>query len=162
MDRLPRKLGHSSYPKFVVMIVGCCRYRSSISLKKMFDCSSPPVSKSLVTPRPVAGVLEKMFRSDYPRLITNRLWLWWFPILDALPVAPTLPIAFLLASRRFPVSLLRFPPRPLPRLLPAWRAATALARPTWTEDMLAPSADNAGAALSGAFDGQPLAFCTGV
>src|SRR5919109_3306972 len=36
---LPRKLGHSSYERFVVMMVGLRRYRSSMSLKKIFACS---------------------------------------------------------------------------------------------------------------------------
>src|SRR5215813_246629 len=69
-----------------------------------------------------------MFGSDYPRGLVNCLWFWWFPALDALAVAPALPIAFLLARRRFSVSLLRFPLRPLPRFFPAMLAAIALAR----------------------------------
>lgn len=39
MDWLPRKLGHSSYVRLVVMIVGFLLYRSSTSLKKMLLCS---------------------------------------------------------------------------------------------------------------------------
>src|SRR5471030_1982148 len=69
-----------------------------------------------------------MFCSDYPRGTVNCLWLWWFPAFDALPVAPALPVPFLLACPCRPVSLLRLPPRPLPRRLPAALAAIALAR----------------------------------
>jgi len=47
-----------------------------------------------------------MFLSDYPRGLANCLWLRWVPAFDALPVAPALAVAFLLARRRFPVSLL--------------------------------------------------------
>src|SRR6202142_2905542 len=69
-----------------------------------------------------------MFCSDYPRGLVNWLWLWWFPAFDALPVTPVLPVPFSLARRRRAVSLLRLPPRPLPRRLPAALAAIALAR----------------------------------
>jgi len=64
-----------------------------------------------------------MFWSDYPRGVVNCLWLCWFPALDALPVAPALPVPFLLARYRRPVSLLRLPARPFPRRRPAARAA---------------------------------------
>ena len=69
-----------------------------------------------------------MFRSDYPRSLAKGFCLWWFPAFDALPVAPALAIAFLLARRRFPVSSLGLPPQPLPRLFPAALAAIPLAR----------------------------------
>ena len=45
-----------------------------------------------------------------------------------MPVAPALPVAFLFAPRRGPVSLLALPPRPYPRRLPAMLAAIALPR----------------------------------
>ena len=61
-----------------------------------------------------------------PRGLVNCLRLCWFPALDALPGAPpALAVAPLLARRRFPIALLRLPPRPSPRLLPAALAATA-------------------------------------
>ena len=44
------------------------------------------------------------------------------------PVAPALAVPLLLAPRRLPVALLRFPPRPSPRRLPAAGAAIALPR----------------------------------
>ena len=69
-----------------------------------------------------------MFCSDYPRGLTNCLWLRRFPAFDALPVALALAVALLLARRCFPVSLLRFPPRSLFRFRPALSAAIALAR----------------------------------
>jgi hypothetical protein len=69
-----------------------------------------------------------MFCSDYPRGVVNCLWLWWFPALEALPVALALPVPFLLACPCRPVALLCLPPRPLPRRLPTALAAIALAR----------------------------------
>jgi hypothetical protein len=78
-----------------------------------------------------------MFCSDYPRGVVNCLWLWWFPAFDALPVAPALPVPFLLARCRRPVSLLRLPPRPFPRRLPAMLAAIALARLSRMKALLA-------------------------
>lgn len=48
-----------------------------------------------------------------------------------LPVTPALPVALLFAGRRGPVALLRLPPRPCPRRLPARLAAIALPRPSW-------------------------------
>src|ERR1051325_2336367 len=91
--------------------------------------TSPLVREAFVAPRPVAGVLEK----NVPELLRARghgncLRLWWFPPFDTLAVASTLAVAFLLATRRRSVLLLRLPPRPLPRFLPARRAAIALAR----------------------------------
>lgn len=71
---------------------------------------------------------QKKILSDYPRGLSNCLWLWWFPAPHPLPVAPALTVPFLLAQRRRPVSLLRLPPRPLPRRLPAAFAAIALVR----------------------------------
>src|SRR5947199_2709469 len=68
-----------------------------------------------------------MFCSDDPRRLVNYLCLWWFPAFDALPVAPALPLAFLLAGRCLPVALLRLPPVPLPRRIPALFAAITLA-----------------------------------
>src|SRR5436309_5924768 len=64
-----------------------------------------------------------MFGSDYPRAVVNCLWRWWFPAFDALPVASALPVPFLLAGPRLPVSLLGFPARPSPRRFPALGAA---------------------------------------
>src|SRR5262245_43584729 len=78
-----------------------------------------------------------MFLSDYPRGLANCLCLCWLPVLDALPVAPALTIAFLLARRRFPVSLLGLPSRPLPRCLPAARAAISLAHLSRMKTLLA-------------------------
>lgn len=69
-----------------------------------------------------------MFLSDYPRGVVICLDIWQFAAPDALPVAPALAITFLLARRRFPVSLLRFPLRPLPGFIPAMLAAIPLAR----------------------------------
>lgn len=80
---------------------------------------------------------KKMFGSDYPRGLVNCFWLWWFPAFDAFPVAPALAVAFLLARRRLPVALLRLPPFPLPRRLPALLAAMALARPPGMKALLA-------------------------
>src|SRR6266566_7705910 len=80
-----------------------------------------------------------MFRSDYPRSLVNCLWLWCFSAFDALPVAPALPVPFLLARRRLPISLLRLPSRPSPRRFPAICAAITLARlPPRMETLLAP------------------------
>jgi hypothetical protein len=70
---------------------------------------------------------KKRFCSDYPRRLINCVWLWWFPALDALPVAPALTVPLLLAHRRLAVSLLCFPPRPFPCRLPAALAAITLA-----------------------------------
>ena len=56
---------------------------------------------------------------------------------DALPVAPALTVAFGLSCCRFPISLLGFPPRPLPRRLPTLLAAIPLARLPWTKALLA-------------------------
>src|ERR1700733_262599 len=67
-----------------------------------------------------------MFWSDYPRGVVNCLWARWFPAFDALPVAVALTVAFLLAGRRLPVALLRLPPAPLPRRIPALFAAITL------------------------------------
>src|SRR5271169_508380 len=69
-----------------------------------------------------------MFCSDYPRGLANCLRLCWFPVFHTLPIASALPVPFLLACRRLAISLLGFPPRPLPRRLPAEFAAIALAR----------------------------------
>src|SRR5579883_1464330 len=80
----------------------------------------------------------KMFRSDYPRRVVNCPWFWWYPALDALPVASALVVPFLLACRPLPVSLLRLPARPLPRRLPAALAAIALARLPGMKTLLAP------------------------
>src|SRR5215471_8237739 len=69
-----------------------------------------------------------MFLSDYPRGLTNCLWLFWFPGCDAFPVATALPIALLPARLGRAISLLRLPLPPLPRFLPATLAAISLAR----------------------------------
>src|SRR3970282_300941 len=78
-----------------------------------------------------------MFCRDYPRSVVNCRWLWWFPALDPLPVAPALPVALLSARLGLPVSLLRLPARPLPRRLPPRRAEIALPRLPRTEALLA-------------------------
>ena len=69
-----------------------------------------------------------MFRSDDPRTLLNCPCFCRFPALEALPVAPVLPLALLLPRCRFPVSLLRLPPRPLPRSRPAGITAIPLTR----------------------------------
>jgi len=79
-----------------------------------------------------------MFCSDYPRGLINYLWLRWFPAFDKLPVALALPVPFLFARRGGPVSLLRLPPRPLPRCLPAALTAVALACLVGMKALLAP------------------------
>src|SRR5579871_2654 len=68
-----------------------------------------------------------MFLSDYPRAVINCLWICCFAALDALPVAPALAIAFLQPSRRFPITFLGLPLRPLPRSSPTLCTAIALA-----------------------------------
>src|SRR6516165_1899898 len=80
-----------------------------------------------------------MFLRDYPRRLANRLWLGWFAALDPFPVAAALPVAFLLTGRALSVTLLRFPPRPFPRFLPAVLAAIPLARLPRSKLLLAPS-----------------------
>src|SRR6516162_4186281 len=79
-----------------------------------------------------------MFLSDYPRGLLNCFWLWGFSAFDPLPVALALPLPFLVAPRRFPVSLLRLPPRPLACPLPAVLAAIPLARLPGSKALLAP------------------------
>jgi hypothetical protein len=79
-----------------------------------------------------------MFRSDYPRGIVNCFWLRLFPAFDALAIAPALTVASLSPRRRFPVSLLVFPPRPFPRRFPALLAAVALPRLPGLKALLAP------------------------
>jgi hypothetical protein len=72
---------------------------------------------------------KKIFRDypgDYPRGVRNGFTCQCCPVPDTLPVAPALPVPFLFARHRGPVSLLRLPPRPCPRLLPALAAAVAL------------------------------------
>jgi hypothetical protein len=84
-----------------------------------------------------ADVFEKKIASDYPRSLLPGLWAWWFAILYALPIAPTLAVAFLAARRRFAVALLGFPPRPLACLFPAARPAIPLLAMPWTILLLA-------------------------
>src|SRR5215831_2581703 len=79
-----------------------------------------------------------MFLSDYPRGLVNRLWFRPFPAFYTLPVAPALPIAFLLAPFGASILLLPFPPRPLPRCRPAALAAIPLARLPRTKLLLTP------------------------
>src|SRR5437588_6434192 len=67
-----------------------------------------------------------MFRSDYPRALANCLRLCCFPVFDPLPVTLALAVAFLLAAGGNAVLLLRFPPRPFPRLLATAPAAIPL------------------------------------
>src|SRR6516225_720069 len=78
-----------------------------------------------------------MFPSDDPRTLLNCPCFYRLPALEALPVAPALPLPFLLPRRRFPVALLRLPPRPLPRSRPAEIAAIPLARMPRTKALLA-------------------------
>ena len=67
--------------------------------------------------------------SDDPRGFRNGLWLRrLFALLDAFAVSPALLLAFCFGRRRRPVTLLRLPSRPLPRRLPTFCAAIALAR----------------------------------
>ena len=79
-----------------------------------------------------------MFCWDYPRGLVNGFWFCWFPAFDALPVAPALAIAFLLARLRRPVSLLRLRPRPFPRRLPAADTAIPLVRLPRMKALIAP------------------------
>lgn len=81
---------------------------------------------------------RKNFFSDYPRGLANRLFFWPVPAAHPLPVALALAVTFLLARRHRPVALLRFPPRPFPRLLPAPLAAIALLRLPRLITLLAP------------------------
>lgn len=81
---------------------------------------------------------KKMFLSDYPRGLANCLWRCWLPVLDALAVAPTLAVAFLLAARRRSVLLLRLPSRPLPHFFPTLGTAIALARVLRMKTLFAP------------------------
>ena len=90
------------------------------------------------TPAGRMSARKKMFLSDYPRGLVICLWLWPFPSLDPFPVAPALVIAFRLSRCSFPVSLLRFPPRPLPRLLTAPIAAIPLSRLLRSKLLLTP------------------------
>jgi len=78
-----------------------------------------------------------MFGSDYPRGVVNCLWLRWFPAFDAFAITPALTVPLLSPCRRFPVSLLVLPPRPLPRRFPALFAAITLACLPGTKSLLA-------------------------
>src|ERR1017187_6551210 len=69
-----------------------------------------------------------MFLSDYPRSLANCFRLCGFAVANPLPVAPALAVPLLLAGGGLPVPLLRLPPRPRPRRLPALRTAIALVR----------------------------------
>ena len=81
---------------------------------------------------------RKNFFSDYPRGLANRLFLGAVAASDPLPIALALAVAFLLARRHCPVSLLRSPARPFPGRLAAGLAAIALLRPLGMETLLAP------------------------
>src|SRR5437867_1659650 len=76
--------------------------------------------------------------SDYPRRVANCLRPCGFSAFYAFPVSLALPVPFLLARRRLPISLLRLPARPSPRRLPAICAAITLARLPGMEALLAP------------------------
>ena len=67
-------------------------------------------------------------KRENPRGLVNCLWLWYFPALDAVSVAPALAFPLLFAHPRRPVSLLRLPLRPSPRRSPTVFAAIPLAR----------------------------------
>src|SRR5229473_8274925 len=64
--------------------------------------------------------------ADYPRGLVRGLAGRFFPVLHALPVAPTLCLPFFLTRRRDPVLLLGLPLGPLPRLLSTPGTAVAL------------------------------------
>ena len=81
---------------------------------------------------------RKNFFSDYPRGLANRLFLGAVAASDPLPIALALAVAFLLACRHCPVSLLRSPPRPFPRRFPAALTAIALRRLSGMKTLLAP------------------------
>src|ERR1019366_6361156 len=81
--------------------------------------------------------LSKKLCRDYPRGVWNGFACRRFSVPDALPIAPALPVAFLFAGRGDPVSLLRLPPRPGPRRLPASVAAIALPRVSRPKALLA-------------------------
>lgn len=69
---------------------------------------------------------QKKIQTDYPRRLIDCLL--FFPAPDALSVAPALCLPFFLALLAGPVSLLRFPLRPLSRLLSTLLTAIALSR----------------------------------
>ena len=87
--------------------------------------------RKLREPAHVSQLASKKLLSDYPRALWSGFLGCWSSAPDALPVTPALPVALPFAGRRGPVALLRLPPRPDPRRLPARLAAIALPRPSW-------------------------------
>ncbi len=79
---------------------------------------------------------KKKLLSDDPRGARNGLAYWWFSVSDAVPITLALADALPFARPRRPVSLLRLPPRPGSRLLPARLAAITLPRPPRTKPLL--------------------------
>jgi hypothetical protein len=100
-----------------------------------------------------------MFLSDDPRGLVNRLCFRRFLALDALPVAPALPVAFLLAALAGSVSaaLSTATTSALPPGRPPRNIAGALAADETSVHIL--SADTAAAGISDASAGLPLDFC---
>ena len=95
---------------------------------KSLGWRSPLFGEALVAAGAVATVVEKV-ASDYPRGLRKCLFqCGLFPVADALPVPPALPVAFLSAGRRRPVLLLGLPVPPLPCCLTALTAAIPLMR----------------------------------
>lgn len=83
---------------------------------------------------------------------------WFSPALNALAVTPTLPVAFFLARRRRPVTLLGLPSRPLPRCPPALLAAIALARLARAKTLIATFQQTTAGARTAGRPFPPAAF----
>ena len=76
--------------------------------------------------------------SDYPRGFRNGFFLrCWLAVSDSLSITPALPVTSLFSYRRRSIVLLRLPPRPSPRRLPAFVTAITLSRPLRTKTPLA-------------------------
>ena len=96
-----------------------------------------------------------MFLSDYPRALVNRFWFRRLPALYTLPVAPALPIAFLLAPPLWSctsAALSTATTSALPPGSPRCNTAVALAADETSVHTL--SADTAAAGISDASAGQ--------
>jgi hypothetical protein len=103
--------------------------------EKLYDKAYTEVGSVL---RPECTIHNVEDLRAYPR----RLWKYLLrrcrlAVSYPLAIPPALPVAFLFARRRRPVPLLSFPVRPLPRCLPALRAAIALACSPRTKPPLA-------------------------